>query len=55
MRKPTPMPKPTATPDAPVIRHAELSVPDVRSWEMIEPGRFQPRRTRGSFPGRDLG
>lgn len=24
-------------------------------WEEIEPGRFMPRRTRGSFPGRELG
>jgi hypothetical protein len=24
-------------------------------WEMIAPGRYQPRRTRGSFPGRVLG
>lgn len=27
----------------------------VQGWEMIEPGRYQPRRTRGSFPGRELG
>ena len=25
------------------------------SWEMIENGRYMPRRTRGSFPGRELG
>jgi hypothetical protein len=25
------------------------------SWEMIEDGRYMPRRTRGSFPGRELG
>ena len=35
-------------------------VPDVASdrvsaWEMIESGRYMPRRTRGSFPGRELG
>jgi hypothetical protein len=28
---------------------------DVPSWEMIETGRYMPRRTRGSFPGRELG
>ena len=25
------------------------------AWEEIEPGRYMPRRTRGSFPGRELG
>ena len=24
-------------------------------WEEIAPGRYQPRRTRGSFHGRELG
>lgn len=28
---------------------------NVQAWEMIGPGRYKPRRTRGSFPGRDLG
>jgi hypothetical protein len=28
---------------------------DVPAWEEIEPGRYMPRRTRGSFPGRELG
>lgn len=27
----------------------------VRPWEEIEPGRFMPRRVRGSFPGGKLG
>jgi hypothetical protein len=25
------------------------------AWEMIEPGRYQPKRTRGSCLGRELG
>jgi hypothetical protein len=25
------------------------------AWEQIEAGRYMPRRTRGSFPGRELG
>jgi hypothetical protein len=25
------------------------------AWEEIAAGRFMPRRTRGSFPGRELG
>lgn len=28
---------------------------DVPAWEMIEAGRYQPRRVRGSFRGRALG
>lgn len=26
-----------------------------RAWELIESGRYQPRRIRGSLPGRELG
>jgi hypothetical protein len=25
------------------------------AWEMIESGRYRPRRIRGSYPGRELG
>jgi hypothetical protein len=28
---------------------------DIRAWEEIEPGRFMPRRVRGSDRGRALG
>jgi hypothetical protein len=28
---------------------------DVSYWTEIEEGRYQPRRTRGSFRGRELG
>ena len=36
--------------------HAEpQSADEVRAWEEIEPGRFMPRRVRGSFRGRALG
>jgi len=31
------------------------NAPDVLAWEMIETGRYMPRRIRGSFPGRELG
>jgi hypothetical protein len=27
----------------------------VLPWEEIEAGRYMPRRTRGSYPGRELG
>lgn len=27
----------------------------VPAWQEIEPGRFRPRRIRGSFLGRELG
>ena len=26
-----------------------------QAWEMVGAGRYMPRRTRGSFPGRELG
>jgi hypothetical protein len=28
---------------------------DVLAWQMIEQGRYMPRRIRGSFRGRELG
>ena len=28
---------------------------DVKAWEQVEPGRFMPRRIRGSFRGNKLG
>ena len=28
---------------------------DAPAWEMIEAGRYMPRRIRGSFRGRELG
>jgi hypothetical protein len=27
----------------------------VPAWERVEEGRYRPLRTRGSFPGRELG
>jgi hypothetical protein len=40
-------------------RATDRGLPEVRdkvvSWEEIEEGRYMPRRTRGSFPGRELG
>jgi hypothetical protein len=39
--------------DAPELEAAATE--RVSAWEMIEAGRYQPRRIRGSFPGRDLG
>ena len=38
--------------------HGEVSVDDaakVLAWEMIENGRYRPRRIKGSLLGRDLG
>jgi hypothetical protein len=43
---PEPEPGAGRTPDA-----AQEAVP----WEMIEAGRYRPRRIRGSFRGRELG
>jgi hypothetical protein len=28
---------------------------EVRAWELIDVGRYMPRRIRGSFRGRELG
>lgn len=28
---------------------------DTAPWELLENGRYMPRRIRGSFPGRELG
>ena len=36
------------------IRYGILPEEQVRYWTEIEEGRFQPRRTRGSFRGREL-
>jgi hypothetical protein len=45
--QPDPIPGPAA-----VSEHPPESVV---AWEMIEAGRYQPRRIRGSNPGRELG
>ena len=37
----------------PGMPEAELA--ESAAWEMIEPGRYQPRRIRGSHRGRELG
>jgi hypothetical protein len=38
------------------LRMIDEPPPDtVPAWEQIEAGRYMPRRTRGSFPGRELG
>jgi hypothetical protein len=36
------------------IRFGILPEEHVRYWTEIEEGRFQPRRTRGSYRGREL-
>jgi hypothetical protein len=33
----------------------ETGTEHVRPWELIDVGRYQPRRIRGSFRGRELG
>jgi hypothetical protein len=44
--------RPNATPGAIPAEPAAATPPP---WELIEDGRYMPRRTRGSFPGRELG
>jgi len=33
----------------------EAAAQNPLAWEMVGPGRYMPRRIRGSFRGRDLG
>ena len=40
---------------APDVTPPEAGAEPVQAWEEIEPGRFMPRRVRGSFPGGKLG
>jgi hypothetical protein len=42
-----------ATPAPPLPGAAEAEEP--RAWEMVESGRYMPRRIRGSYRGRELG
>ena len=40
----------------PSVRDASRVGDDhIPAWEMVEAGRYQPRRIRGSFRGRELG
>ena len=55
MRTPRTDPQPGAQ-ERPVDHApAEARAGTTAAWEMIEEGRYRPIRTRGSFPGRELG
>jgi len=42
--------------ESPVLRSlSDTTAHGVSPWERLEAGRYQPRRIRGSFPGRELG
>ena len=41
----------SGAPQAPPHDEAESAA----AWELIDTGRYMPRRVRGSFPGRELG
>jgi hypothetical protein len=43
------------TGEPPAPRPAEPEPGNIPAWEMIEPGRYRPRRIRGSYRGRELG
>jgi hypothetical protein len=38
-----------------VVPPADTEPSEAPAWEMIEPGRYRPRRIRGSYRGRELG
>ena len=40
---------------APNLGFPEAGADKVAPWQAIETGRYQPRRIRGSFRGRELG
>jgi hypothetical protein len=44
-------------PEVPLARRSSPAAAegDAPAWEMIEAGRYMPRRIRGSFRGRELG
>lgn len=41
--------------DAPPHLPGELVTDQIPAWELIDTGRYMPRRIRGSFRGRELG
>jgi hypothetical protein len=47
--------KPPADPVEAAPHFAADADPESQAWEEIEPGRFMPRRVRGSYRGRALG
>ena len=38
---------------SPASPEAAMETPP--AWELVDTGRYMPRRIRGSFPGRELG
>jgi hypothetical protein len=48
---------PDSAPSSEHATRAPAGVPPHRApaWELVDAGRYRPRRTRGSFPGRELG
>jgi len=51
----TPMHEILAGPEGPHFTPPEATDGPVQAWTEIEPGRFMPRRVRGSCQGRALG
>jgi hypothetical protein len=49
----TDSPGDTRSPGRRAPADAETTRPS--AWELVEAGRYRPLRTRGSFPGRELG
>jgi hypothetical protein len=51
----TPLHEFLASPEGPHFAPVESTTEPVAPWTEIEPGRFMPRRVRGSCQGRALG
>jgi len=39
----------------PTPRKKKIAAEEQPPWELVEAGRYQPRRIRGSYRGRELG
>ncbi len=41
--------------DSTLLRPPDMAAAETTAWELVDVGRYMPRRIRGSFRGRELG